>query len=253
MEQLFSLCIPTMGRFDTFLKSYLEKYFENDLISEIIITDETGEDVDKIRYTFGDNPKLKLYKNETRLGPFLNKLKACSFAKNKWIVLMDSDNFADKDYFITAKNYIENDIKDINKTNIILAPSFAKPQFNFSHLSGFIYKNGEFNNNLNKEKELFKQGMTQSNVLMNAGNYVINKYLIDNLNLTNEHENIKMSSACDVIYFNTLLFEQLDLHLHVVKDLEYDHVVHNGSIYLQTANKYQHFNNLVYNRYNNLV
>jgi hypothetical protein len=236
---MFSLCIPTMDRFDIFLSRYLVKYLENEYINEIIITDENGNDIKKIKNMFGDNNKLILIKNEKHLGPFLNKLKACSFAKNEWIVLMDSDNFAYKDYFIVAKKYIEEKIGE--QKNIILAPCKARPNFDYSHLSGFIYKKGSFNQNNN------------NTTLMNTGNYVINKYLINNLNLQNELNNVSKSSACDVIYFNTLLFEQLDLNMHVVPNLEYDHIVHNESIYIQTCNKYIEFNKLVINRYNNLV
>jgi hypothetical protein len=87
---------------------------------------------------------------------------------------------------------------------------------------------------------------------MNTGNFVINKYLIDNLNINNEIQNISQSSSCDVIYFNVLLFEQLDLNLHVVSNLEYDHVVHNGSIYIQTSHQFQNFASIIHNRYNNL-
>ena len=73
-------------------------------------------------------------------------MKACSFAKNEWIVLIDSDNFAHKDYFVLAKKYIENLMgnADVNLQHIILASSKARHQFDFSHLSGFIYKNGIF-------------------------------------------------------------------------------------------------------------
>jgi hypothetical protein len=84
---------------------------------------------------------------------------------------------------------------------------------------------------------------------MNTGNYVINKYLIDNVDLSKEIDNIKYSSACDVIYFNTLLFEQFDLKLHVVPNMIYDHVVHNGSIYTQTEAQFRNFNDCVYQRY----
>ena len=154
---------------------------------------------------------------------------------------MDSDNFADKDYFIKAKDYIEKNIN--NEKNIILAPSFARPRFNYYSLAGTILKKGCFNDTIK----------SQSAILMNTGNYVINKYLIDNLDLSNEEDNIPKSSACDVIYFNTLLFEQLDLNMHVVTGLEYDHVVHDESIYLQTCGVYADFNNLVYSRYNSLI
>jgi hypothetical protein len=238
-----------MDRFDKFLSRYLTKYIENEYISEIIITDENGNDIEKIKTSFPDNKKLVLIKNETRLGPFLNKLKACSFSNNEWIVLMDSDNFADKDYFNVSKKYIE---QLGNQKNIILAPSKAMPNFDYSHLSGFIYKKGNFSTNAHLERKNIKSHNCSSGVLMNTGNYVINKCLLDNLNLHNEGDNIQKSSACDVIYLNTLLFEQVDLHMHIVPELMYDHVVHDGSIYTQTVNNNPDFNNSVHKRYYNL-
>ena len=247
---MFTLCIPTLNRFDDFLSKYLPKYLENNLINEIIITDENGDDVNKIKNAFS-NSKLKLFTNETKLGPFSNKLNACSKASNEWIVLIDSDNFADETYFDIAKNYIEQNIKE--EKNVILAPSFAKPRFNYSHLSGFVYKKGSFQNNKQLESKLLNNSYTSSEVLMNTGNYILNKYLIDNLNLTNEIENIKMSSACDVIYLNTLLFEQLNLFLYVIPKLEYEHVVHDGSIYIQTHQQFSQFNSYVHNRYYSLI
>ena len=240
---MFTLCIPTMDRFDNFLSKYLPKYIDNELIQEIIISDENGNDVNKIATTFKGNLKLKLFTNAHVLGPFFNKLNACSKSSNEWIVLMDSDNFADIDYFVTAKQYIEKNIT--NEKNIILAPSRANPHFDFTHLENLIYKKGTFiQNNINSKNQ---------DVLINTGNYVINKYLIDNINLTNELINISKSSACDVIYFNTLLFEQLNLHFHVVPKLTYSHVVHNDSIYLKTNHKFRIFNSYVYKRYNKLI
>lgn len=62
---------------------------------------------------------------------------------------------------------------------------------------------------------------------------------------------ILTSSACDVKYFNLLLFEQFPkLEFHVLKDLEYDHTFHNNSIYLQTYIKYSSTINLVNDRFN---
>ena len=62
-----------------------------------------------------------------------------------------------------------------------------------------------------------------------------------------------MSPSCDVIYFNTLLFEQLDLHMHIVPNMEYEHVVHNGSTYIQTSHRFRDFNNLIHKRYRKLT
>lgn len=244
---MFSLCIPTMDRFDQFLSINLVNYLENEYIHEIIITDENGKDIEKIKSAFPNNDKLVLVKNEKQLGPFSNKLKVCSLAKNEWIVLMDSDNFANKEYFKIAYDYI---VTLGNQKNIILAPCKAQPNFDYSHLSGFIYKKDSFSKNNQLENQIKQPHNTSSDVLMNTGNYVINKYLIDNLNLSNEENTL---SPCDVIYFNTLLFEQLDLHMHVVSNLVYDHVVHNGSTYIQTAHNYHHFNEAIHKRYYNLV
>lgn len=248
---MFTLCIATMDRFDNFLYKYLPDYLNNELIDEIIITDENGNDANKIQTAFPNNSKIKVFVNDNCLGPFLNKMKACSFAQNEWIVLMDSDNFAPTNYFSNAADYINNNIIKGQK-NVILAPCFARPRFNFYHLNGLVYEKGSFQSNNFIEHQLITENNMNSEVLMNTGNYVLNKYLIDNLDLLKERSNINFSSACDVIYFNTLLFEQLDLKLHVVSTMEYDHVVHDGSIFVQTHVQNSKFIDEVHQRYRNL-
>lgn len=254
-EIMFSLCIPTMDRYDLFLSKYLPHYLDNEFIEEIIITDENGNDIEKISQFFPDNKKLVLVKNETKLGPFLNKQKACSYAKNEWIALIDSDNFADKSYFLTAKKYIENN--NITDKNVILAPCYAKPTFNYSHLSGLIYKKGNFKKNKIYEDNILNSTRNSiymhSIICMNTGNYIINKYLIDNIDLSLETNNIIRSSACDVIYLNTLLFEQLDLQMHIVPHMEYEHVVHDGSIYTKTSHMFRDFNQSIQDKYVSII
>jgi hypothetical protein len=237
---MFSLCIPTIDRYDTFLSIYLPKYIENELINEIIICDENGDDVNKIKSNNSINcSKLKLYINEAKLGPFLNKQKCCQLATNEWIVLMDSDNFADYDYFKIGKSFIETHIENSNKS-VILCPSFAKPNFNYTNLEGLCLKREIFELLKNKENVM---------ILMNTGNYIINKYLIDTINLSNEDmEIIHNSSACDVILLNTILFEQFNLQMFIVPKLHYSHVVHAGSTYLTTINYTQIYCDIVYKR-----
>ena len=236
---MFSLCIPTINRYDTFLKDYIPKYLLNPLISEIIITDENGNDIQKIKENIKDeNNKLKLFKNDSVLGPFLNKHKACKLATNEWIALMDSDNFADTDYFITSKKYLENN--KVCNTSII-APSWAKPNFDYR-----VFNNQIITKNNLKEMDKKNKILT---TLMNTGNYIINKYLIDNINLDKEKDKIQFSSSCDVIYFNVLLFEQFNLEIHIIADMHYNHVVHSGSIYINTHQKFANFNKIIHDRY----
>lgn len=77
-EIKFSLCIPTFNRFDEFLIKYLPRYLCIPCIDEIIITDEKDsfdfEKIDNYKKQGNDpNNKISIYKNDTKMGPFLNK------------------------------------------------------------------------------------------------------------------------------------------------------------------------------------
>ena len=231
---MFSLCIATMDRFDEFLSRSLPRYLAMDLVSEIIVTDENGRDAAKIHAAFPDHPKLRLYVNNHKLGPFLNKRAACSLARCEWIALIDSDNFADADYFQVAKNYIETVVPRDQK-NVILSPS--ENNYKFHIIAGEIIRRGEVSKILalyeqRKGLEQYKcDNLGHPSTLMDTGNYVINKFLVDNVDLSAEPYTTNCHS-CDVVYFNTILFEQLDLQFHIVPGMKYQHVVHPGSVYL---------------------
>jgi ABC-type antimicrobial peptide transport system permease subunit len=49
-----------MDRYDDFLSKNLPNYLENELISEITITDENGNDIEKIKSSFPNHDKLIL-------------------------------------------------------------------------------------------------------------------------------------------------------------------------------------------------
>lgn len=242
-----SLCIPTMDRFDTFLKKYLNiyiEYLQNGIISEIVICDENGNDYEKIYNQYKDIKNFKIFKNDSVLGVFKNKIKVCSLSTSKYIALIDSDNFCDKNYFLKAKQYIkENEINFSN--NIILAPSFAKPHFNFKHFENSIVKRINL-------KEYFDKRNFQ--ILLNTGNYIVNRSIIENIKYDKSlsYNNV---SACDVLFFNLLLFQQFnDLNIHIIKDLEYYHIVHSGSIYTNTIhNCRQYINDFVMPSYQKLI
>ena len=237
---MFSLCIPTIDRYDDFLSSYLPKYIENPYVDEIIITDENGNDIKKIVSNLSSS-KLKLYTNGSVLGPFLNKLEACKKASREWIVLMDSDNFADIDYFKGMQKYIQSHA--LSKF-CVLSPSWAYPEFDFSHLSNTIITR----KNLKQMNARRKKYPTST--LMNTGNYVVHSHLMKNLDLSRE-TNIQLSHACDVIYMNTLFFEQFEQFEFHVLDIKYTHVVHNGC-YATYATSFKDFNAYVHKRYKKL-
>lgn len=238
-----SLCIPTKNRFDTFLSNSLGKYIDflkNGIIDEIVISDETGDDNKKIQNKYGDVDGLKLFSNESILGVLLNKLKVCSYASHEFIALIDSDNFCDEQYFVSVKQYIKN-TKDLSNY-LILSPVFAKPRFNYTAFKDKIIT--KRNINLYRHVGMF-------DCLMNTGNYVLTKNITDNIKY--DKDVLFYISACDVIYFNVLAFEQFaDLQFHIL-DICYDHAVHSDSEYLKTIDICRHYSdNVLTPRYNKL-
>jgi len=231
-ETKISMCIPTKKRFDNFLTKYLDEYIqylENGVIDEIVICDETGEDYSKIIAKYEsfikNNNNFKVYKNTEVLGVFKNKLKVCSLSTNDYIALIDSDNFADETYFKTAKAYIENN-KLSAIDNFILAPSHAKPHnaLNYTRYEG---KKITKSNIHSLSRDILFQTM------LNTGNYILSKTFVGSIKY--DDSIMTKISACDVLFFNLLAFQQIpDMTLHVVQNLHYTHVVHNDSEYLKT-------------------
>ena len=242
---MFSLCIPTMNRFDDYLKKYLVDYLQNELIDEIIISDENGNDIKKIIEYFGKNEKFKFNTNQTRQGPFINKIICCKMAKNNWIALIDSDNFADKDYFIKMKNFIESN--SLSKYTI-LSPDYASRVFQWKSLT----KSG--NNLFNKytyrkiEEFILNNNIKNENIkhLLNIGNYVINKSIINDFHYDPQDVIVKKSNSYDVLLFLLICFKELNIDLYLVKDCHYVHELSKNSVYLECANEGRCYANKCY-------
>ena len=235
---MLSLCIPTMNRFDQFLSKNLEKYLEyldKGLIAEIVISDETGEDYAKLQEKYatrlGEN--FRIFKDDSVLGVFKNKLHVCRLAKYEHVVLIDSDNFSDRNYFLAATLALQN---CRTEKYLILAPSFARPHkpLNYKQYCGVVTRHEVAS--LSQEERFL--------ILLNTGNFVLSKAVVDEFVYDGDDALISMISSCDVIYFNLLAFQQFpELKMHIVKDMEYDHAVHSGSLYLRchhAGDKYYH-------------
>lgn len=223
----FSLCITTMDRYDTFLKNSLKAYIqfmEEGLIHEIIVSDENGNDYEKIVAEYGhlmENSNFRIYKNETVLGVFLNKMKACRYAKYDNIILMDSDNFADRDYFIESERFVRTSIA--SKTFILSPSRLLNTDLDYTRFCGVRITRDTIQQYINDE--CFR-------TLLNTGNFVISKSIIDILHY--DLDTIKKISFYDVVYFHLLVFQQCkDIHLYVSPDLKYSHRVHADSGWLR--------------------
>jgi len=217
----------------------------NKHIAEIVICDETGEDYDMIMKEFPNEPKIKVFRNEQRLGPFLNKLSCMQKAKCDWICLMDSDNFADIDYFESLLSYTNGNLS----MDTVYCPSFAKPRFDYTSLQGITISKSNLQILLKSNKGVLETSF-------NTGNYCINKYCVNIIsslvNTDKETDAIsKVCFPCDVIYMNYLLLIH-NCSFIVVPNMYYQHVVHDGSIYINTCTKYAHISHEVHRKFNSI-
>ena len=94
---MLTVAIPTMKRW-SFLKTMLPVFLARPEVKEVVLCDETGEDYEAAAAAFSKNPKLRLYKNETRLGIYENKKKVLSLCSG-WVALLDSDNVFPDEWF----------------------------------------------------------------------------------------------------------------------------------------------------------
>lgn len=218
-----SLCIPTMNRWD-FLKVNIPQYLTNPYITEIVITDENGADAEKIRATFTD-PKIRVYVNDSRLGPFLNKNKVISLANNQFVCLMDSDNFAPLSYFEAWDKWLNGSLPN---ENTIYSPCRTIPQPNHE---GFDYRN--YNGvyiTTNNYKYYWK---TIPSCLYNTGNYIVSKKMYITTETDPHLKHLESQRSPDVMFKNYFMWKNNNMKMVVVPGMEYDHIVHNGSYYIQ--------------------
>jgi Glycosyl transferase family 2 len=229
----FSLCIPTMDRFDDFLSQYLEIYLEfknAGVIDEIIVTDENGNDYQKILNKFcggntGEDSPIKVFHNETRLGAFLNKLRVASHAKaDNFIAVIDSDNLVDESFFHAARRFIETNCLRTTD-DIVLCPSYTISDFPFDYKK----YNGVVLDYLGARKYCAHRDYQ---MLLNTGNYIITHSTYKDLKY--DEPAISLAGPYDVIFKHLLSYYQNPRYrVYVVEDMFYHHIVHEGSFYLK--------------------
>jgi len=239
-----SLCIPTMNRYDKFLQYSIPKYIEDENINEIIICDETGEDYQKIKDNF-NNDKLKVFKNDMKLGCFKNKMNVASKATCEYICIFDSDNFADKNYFISFKKFILDNNYPLNS---VYLPSFAKPNFDYRWFINKEITNYNVKEILENSKNSTNKGCTLD-VLLNTMNCIIPNNFLDKYDILNDKPWCDACLAYDSEYFSLYSLYIMNANLYCVDGMEYEHRVHDGSHYCEMAGFSENFHKCLYDRF----
>jgi len=231
-----TIAIPTMKRW-IFLKDTLPIYLARPEVREIIVCDETGEDVKAITASsFGKNPKLRLITNEKRLGIYQNKRKCLKLASvsafeeaeaeakaEGWVALLDSDNIFNDDWFETIaeldysdplKLYATADFKELNiQTGQLRYPA--------ERFSGRTVTKSSWNSLLMEPS---------ANFIINDGNWILHSTVIKHLPEDIQSSDLQASDA--IFMLRRLILNGYSITY--VRDLEYIHIVHPGSSWLQS-------------------
>jgi glycosyltransferase involved in cell wall biosynthesis len=222
---MISLVITTYNRFETFLQKNIDKYLTNPYLSEIVIMDDCSSDYAKLVAAYSHISKIKILSQAVNQGALRNKIMACGHASGPWICLMDSDNFADVDYFVAL---YEEWSKHPPCESCVYAPTQAG-KLNYNHLAGKTITTSNWNE-IQRQEEPF----------VNTGNYVFHisilRYLTPILTM-----NTSTVYAMDVKFMNYFLIKN-GIKILAVENMRYDHVVHPGSFYINTDRLSSMFN-----------
>jgi glycosyltransferase involved in cell wall biosynthesis len=205
---MISLALTNYNRTDLLLRSF-SACLDDPRVSEIVIVDDCSEE--KV-YRFLELysmtiPKIKLFRNEKNLGVYFNKKRSVELCTNDFVIVGDSDNFYDRSFVDKIYEYDWHE-------DAIFAPDFAKPHFSYQAFSGMTIDK----TNVAKYMEL-----PMFSTMLNTFNFFINRksYL-------EVFDDSIEPVTFDSLYFNYCWLKH-GKKFHVVKGLQYDHMVHEGS------------------------
>lgn len=227
MSLPLTVAIPTMRRWEPFLKMFLPTYLNSPQVRHVLISDETGEDIAAILASeWALHPKLILNQNPVRLGIYHNKRRCIELAPTEWVGVFDSDNFFPPEYF--------------QKLEEIWNKGFNPMHFYACGRGFFVNENG---GDVTRPLDLFSGHVLDRsnwnsifnlqgwNYLLNDGNWVVNRSVLAHLPTDVLDKDIL---AADAIYM-VHKFVRAGYSFNIVDGLSYIHTVHKGSTWAATS------------------
>ena len=223
MVQL-TVAIPTLRRWG-FLQKTLPSLLDNDLITWVVISDETGEDIKQIQATeYATNSKLILSTNTEILGMYRNKRRCLELAPTEWVAVLDSDNVFPEAFFETIMDELQTaDQKTIYASaNIVrLFLKTGESEERTQHFSGKKINQSNWNETLQTRAW---------NFLLNDGHWIAHKSLLEAWPLDLPESKIKATDSLMIVR-NAVLS---GFTYYVLPGLRYIHTVHDDSEWIKT-------------------
>ena len=229
-SQWLTIAIPTMRRW-AFLREQIPIALSRPEVAEVILCDETGEDVAAASASpWATDPKLRLVINPRRLGIYQNKRRCIELAaanpQAKMVAVLDSDNAFNDEWFETLS-------EAVSKEGYGLIYASADFMTTDSRTGLIAHPCREFSGRRIQGSQDWNLLLTQprSHFLTNDGNWVLPAAAaLAALPATMRSDAVE---AADAIYMMRC-FIAAGLRVWYVPGLEYIHRVHPGSSWLET-------------------
>ena len=211
-----SIVIPYFNRADMVMET-LAYPLTDDRINEIIICDDCSpsEDIAKLIENTKDLPKVKIVRNVINHHNQHNKRNCISFSKNEWCLVFDNDNTLDKDFIDKLYSF-----KEWFKDQIY-HPAFAAPHFDYR----------QFNDSLISRENVAK--FCEHDIFMTLLN--TNNYFVNRDEYIKQYHYDKAVRGADGIFFAYHWLKSGNF-IHIIRDMQYFHRVHDGSEFLRERN-----------------
>lgn len=212
-----SIAIPSYNRYEMTVESFA-KVLGVEEVTEIVIVDDCSTDgsYEKLVEHFKNEPKVKVYRNESNLDCYRCKREAIEKCTGDWVILLDSDNCVDFGYLYSLFQILD------WRKDTIYTPDFAMPTFSFQQFSGLLVTKGNVSSWI--DEPMFE-------VMLNAANYFVNR---------NEYLKVWDGSVDPVTsdsIFTTYNWLKAGNKIQVVDGLHYQHRIHDGSHYKNNVHR----------------
>lgn len=232
MDRSISIAIPYYNN-SNFMNETLKTIVNDNRISEIVICDDKSNDIGALKKKLEDisSNKVKLFENKKNMGCYHNKINSVTKCTNEWCILLDSDNYLEKDYLDRLF-----EINDWEK-NTIYVPDRPKT-FPGTPSQNMDYRKYS-DQYITKEKYINNFNNINFQCLINTCNYFLpcKEFVLcmkDGFNTYNRNIIDCLDSA--VLFTDWLCKNKIK----VVKGLEYYHRLHSNSNYMNgLSRKYE--------------
>lgn len=210
------ICIPTWNRVDMTLKSF-NKVYDDPRVKNIVIVDDASplHIYQELKERTRDMPKVKLYRNVTNRDCYANKYVAASLSTTDYCIILDSDNEINTDYIDILDTYFWTE-------DMILAPEWAMPMFNYTEYAGLVVTKENIAEYI--DKPMFE-------TCLNCMNYFVNK------NSYCEVWDATIDPVTSDSLFQNYNWIMSGRKILIVPELRYQHLVHDESHYINNVQR----------------